>query len=128
MDILKAEIARKRKLLEEKNILVIHFILSLCDSIQYYIKLPSFLLIHMFQNPTKKYFKRGELLAKEEEEYLKKYGPQKDNESSSRTEKSEKGKSYSLFSYLNSIQNWQNTVYSLENFLLKFYFSEKPIQ
>lgn len=25
---------------------------------------------------TRKYFKRGELLAKEQEEYLKKYGPQ----------------------------------------------------
>nr|XP_034828830.1 DNA helicase MCM9 [Maniola hyperantus] len=49
MDILKAEIARKRKLLEEKNIL----------------------------NSSKKYFKRGELLAKEQEEYYKKYGPQK---------------------------------------------------
>ncbi|XP_046967156.1 pre-mRNA-splicing factor 18 [Vanessa cardui] len=45
MDILKAEIAKKRKLLEEKNIL----------------------------NPTKKYFKRGDLLAKEQEEYFKKY-------------------------------------------------------
>lgn len=29
-----------------------------------------------FQNSSKKYFKRGELLAKEEEEYLKKYRPQ----------------------------------------------------
>ncbi|XP_049871146.1 DNA helicase MCM9 [Pectinophora gossypiella] len=48
MDILKAEIARKRKLLEEKNIL----------------------------DNNKKYFKRGELLEKEKEEYLKKYGPQ----------------------------------------------------
>ncbi|KAJ8724378.1 hypothetical protein PYW08_015852 [Mythimna loreyi] len=50
MDILKAEIAKKRKLLEEKNLI----------------------------DPTanKKYFKRGELLAKEQEEYLKKYGPQ----------------------------------------------------
>ncbi|GBP08084.1 Pre-mRNA-splicing factor 18 [Eumeta japonica] len=47
MDILKAEIARKRKLLEEKKIL----------------------------DPAKKYFKRGELLAKEQEEYLQKYGP-----------------------------------------------------
>lgn len=49
MDVLKAEIARKRKLLEEKNLL----------------------------DPTKnkKYFKRGELIAKEQEEYLKKYGP-----------------------------------------------------
>ncbi|CAH2266101.1 jg11105 [Pararge aegeria aegeria] len=46
MDILKAEIARKRKLIEEKNIL-----------------------------NSKKYFKRGELLAKEQEEYYKKYGP-----------------------------------------------------
>ncbi|KPJ02445.1 DNA replication licensing factor MCM9 [Papilio xuthus] len=46
MDILKAEIARKRKLIEEKNIL----------------------------NSSKKYFKRGELIAKEQEEYFKKYG------------------------------------------------------
>ncbi|KAL4707285.1 hypothetical protein ACJJTC_019823 [Scirpophaga incertulas] len=46
MDILKAEIARKRKLLEEKNIL----------------------------DQNKKYFKRGELLAKEQEEYFMKYG------------------------------------------------------
>lgn len=49
MDILKAEIAKKRKLLEEKKII----------------------------DPSnkKKYFKRGELLAKEQEEYLQKYGP-----------------------------------------------------
>ncbi|XP_037296918.1 pre-mRNA-splicing factor 18 [Manduca sexta] len=54
MDILKAEIARKRKLLEEKNIL----------------------------DPSnkKKYFKRGELLAKEQEEYFKKYGPRNQEE------------------------------------------------
>ncbi|XP_022123382.1 pre-mRNA-splicing factor 18 [Pieris rapae] len=61
MDILKAEIARKRKLLEEKNIL----------------------------DPSKKYFKRSELLAKEREEYLKKYGPQKDIENISKSEKAE---------------------------------------
>lgn len=46
MDILKAEMAKKRKLLEEKNVL----------------------------NASKKYFKRGDLLAKEQEEYLKKHG------------------------------------------------------
>ncbi|CAG9829005.1 unnamed protein product [Diabrotica balteata] len=45
MDILKAEIARKRKLLEEKELL----------------------------GTDKKYFKRGELIAKEQEEYRKKY-------------------------------------------------------
>ncbi|CAH3984310.1 pre-mRNA-splicing factor 18 [Pieris brassicae] len=61
MDILKAEIARKRKLLEEKNIL----------------------------NPSKKYFKRSELLAKEQEEYLKKYGPQKDIENIAKSEKAD---------------------------------------
>lgn len=34
--------------------------------------------MRFLQDPTKnrKYFKRGELLAKEQEEYLKKYGPQ----------------------------------------------------
>ncbi|CAF4901022.1 unnamed protein product [Pieris macdunnoughi] len=61
MDILKAEIARKRKLLEEKNIL----------------------------NPSKKYFKRSDLLAKEQEEYLQKYGPQKDIENIAKSEKAE---------------------------------------
>ncbi|CAG9787173.1 unnamed protein product [Diatraea saccharalis] len=48
MDVLKAEIARKRKLLEEKNVL----------------------------DNNKKYFKRGELLAKEQEEYWQKCGQQ----------------------------------------------------
>ncbi|CAK1544109.1 unnamed protein product [Leptosia nina] len=61
MDILKAEIARKRKLLEDRNIL----------------------------DPSKRYFKRGVLLAKEEEEYLKKYGPQKNSIDGDKTEKSE---------------------------------------
>lgn len=46
MDILKAEIARKHKLLEDRN------------------------LIHS----KKKYFKRGDLIAQQQEEYLKKYG------------------------------------------------------
>ncbi|ETN62564.1 pre-mrna processing factor [Anopheles darlingi] len=46
MDILKAEIARKRKLLEEKKLV----------------------------DDKKKYFKRGELLAHEEQEYLEKSG------------------------------------------------------
>uniref|UniRef100_A0A182XLZ9 Pre-mRNA-splicing factor 18 n=1 Tax=Anopheles quadriannulatus TaxID=34691 RepID=A0A182XLZ9_ANOQN len=46
MDVLKAEIARKRKLLEEKKLV----------------------------GDKKKYFKRGELLAQEEEEYLEKSG------------------------------------------------------
>ncbi|XP_023019584.2 pre-mRNA processing factor 18 [Leptinotarsa decemlineata] len=48
MDILKAEIAKKRKLLEEKSLL----------------------------NTEKKYFKRGELIEKEQEEYRKKYHKQ----------------------------------------------------
>uniref|UniRef100_A0A1Q3FD33 Pre-mRNA-splicing factor 18 n=1 Tax=Culex tarsalis TaxID=7177 RepID=A0A1Q3FD33_CULTA len=48
MDILKAEIARKRKLLEEKKLV----------------------------DTNKKYFKRGELLAQEEDEYREKYGQQ----------------------------------------------------
>ncbi|XP_045535483.1 pre-mRNA-splicing factor 18 [Papilio machaon] len=62
MDILKAEIAKKRKLLEEKNIL----------------------------NPTKKYFKRGELLAKEQEEYFKKYGLKPEEPQSESKEDEEK--------------------------------------
>ncbi|XP_069692653.1 pre-mRNA-splicing factor 18 [Periplaneta americana] len=50
MEILKLEIQRKRKELEEKKLL----------------------------QPAKKYFKRSELTEKEEEEYLKKYGPKSD--------------------------------------------------
>ncbi|XP_046435755.1 pre-mRNA-splicing factor 18 [Neodiprion pinetum] len=50
MDILKAEIMKKRKQLEESNIL----------------------------HNNKKYFRRGELAAKEQEEYLEKYGHKKD--------------------------------------------------
>ncbi|GAB0095105.1 Pre-mRNA-splicing factor 18 [Sergentomyia squamirostris] len=46
MDILKAEIAKKRKLLEEKQLL----------------------------DGEKKYFKRGDLIAREQEEYFQKYG------------------------------------------------------
>nr|CAG4641592.1 EOG090X03WO [Eurycercus lamellatus] len=46
MDFLKAEIERKRKMIEEKNL----------------------------TGSTKKYFKRGDLVAKEKEEYIKKYG------------------------------------------------------
>ncbi|XP_037027114.1 pre-mRNA-splicing factor 18 [Bradysia coprophila] len=53
MEILKAEIARKRKLLEDKKLV----------------------------DESKKYFKRGDLLAKEEEEYLQKYGHKEENTS-----------------------------------------------
>ncbi|XP_044259640.1 pre-mRNA-splicing factor 18 [Tribolium madens] len=67
MDILKAEIAKKRKLLEEKNLLA----------------------------PDKKYFKRGDLLAKEEEEYRQKYGTYKNEDSANTTEVSEGKKSES---------------------------------
>ncbi|OWR41432.1 pre-mRNA-splicing factor 18 like protein [Danaus plexippus plexippus] len=65
MDILRAEIAKKRKQLEEKDIL----------------------------RPAKKYFKRSELLAKEHEEYLKKYCPSiTNNEEDNETENAEKAK------------------------------------
>ena len=48
MDFLKAEIARKKRLIEEKQVL---------------------------KGPQNKYFKRGDLAAKQEQEYLDKYGP-----------------------------------------------------
>lgn len=48
MDILKAEIARKRKLLEDRNLV----------------------------DDKRKYFKRGDLIAEEKREYLEKFGPQ----------------------------------------------------
>lgn len=49
MDILKAEIERKRKLILDKNVVP----------------------------EGKKYFKRSELMARNEEEYLKKHAPQR---------------------------------------------------
>lgn len=67
MDILKAEIAKKRKLLEEKKILA----------------------------PNKKYFKRGDLLAKEQEEYCEKYGTHKNEDSVNSTQTPEGNKSES---------------------------------
>lgn len=42
-------------------------------------------------NKSRKYFKRGDLLAKEQEEYFKKYGPQK-QEIESRKEDDKKTK------------------------------------
>ena len=51
MDFLKAEIERKRKQIQEKNVL----------------------------QPDKKYFKRGDLAAVQEAEYLAKYGPKIDD-------------------------------------------------
>jgi len=51
MDFLKAEIERKKRLIQEKNVL----------------------------QPQKKYFKRGDLAAVQEAEYLSKYGPNKED-------------------------------------------------
>ena len=51
MDFLKAEIARKKRQVEEKNLI----------------------------GPDKKYFKRGDLMAKEKEEYLAKHQPKKED-------------------------------------------------
>lgn len=62
MDILKAEIARKRKLLEEKQVI----------------------------GENKTFFKREELLAKEREEYEKKYGKKHKKEAEELTNKNEK--------------------------------------
>ena len=51
MDFLKAEIERKKRQVQEKNVL----------------------------QPQKKYFKRGDLAAVEQAEYLAKYGPNKED-------------------------------------------------
>ena len=51
MDFLKAEIERKKRQIQEKNVL----------------------------QPQKKYFKRGDLAAVQEAEYLAKYGPQSED-------------------------------------------------
>lgn len=97
MDILKAEIARKRKLLEEKKVLVSKIYLCILVPVKVLIRSSYWNLLkrqhYILQDPTnnKKYFKRGELLAKEQEEYLKKYGPQKVEEKPVLEKKSEKG-------------------------------------
>ena len=51
MDFLKAEIERKKRQIAEKNVMA----------------------------PEKKYFKRGDLAAVQQKEYLAKYGPKKDD-------------------------------------------------
>lgn len=79
MDILKAEIAKKRKLLEEKELLV---------NFQY-LFFKNCLNILLLQGSQKKYFKRGELIAKEQQEYLRKYS--KENEIKDHKEKESLG-------------------------------------
>ncbi|XP_035209652.1 pre-mRNA-splicing factor 18-like [Stegodyphus dumicola] len=59
MDILKAEIVRKRKLLEEKALVT----------------------------PSKKYFKRGDLIKQQEEEYWQRHCPQKDENENTENER-----------------------------------------
>lgn len=63
MDFLKAEIERKRKQIQEKNVL----------------------------QPDKKYFKRGDLAAVQEAEYLAKYGPKMEDIKGSKILIQEKG-------------------------------------
>ena len=52
MDFLKAEIERKKRQMQDKNVMA---------------------------GPSKKYFKRGDLAAKEKEEYLAKHAPSKED-------------------------------------------------
>lgn len=74
MDAIRAEIARKRKQLLESNIIVswikIHN-LFIFGTIAVYL---SWICQLFFQQPSEKYFRRGDLLKKEEEDYQKKYG------------------------------------------------------
>lgn len=65
MDVLKAEIERKKRELAEKNLV----------------------------NPKKKYFNRGELLKQQEEEYWNKHCPQKDEHEINESEKRKSGES-----------------------------------
>lgn len=65
--------------------------------------LPIIQPIQCLQDPTKnkKYFKRGDLLAKEQEEYLKKYGPQiKEPEENQTDVKNERGLTQCLFGFI----------------------------
>lgn len=79
MDILKAEIERKRKQLEEKELLVT---VANCPTSRNY----RLLLTIPLQAPGKKYFKRADLVAKETEEYRKKYGQLKTEDTESTKE------------------------------------------
>lgn len=90
MDILKAEIAKKRKLLEEKNIIVSMLFIKPVSKEWYFDILINSMFICRLQDPNKprKYFKRGELLAKEQEEYFKKYGLHNNQDEAEKTEAS----------------------------------------
>lgn len=83
MDILKAEIERKRKLLEEKK-LVVSIGLSINWQTLYQVIKHSMYLIQ--QSGNKKFFKRSDLLAREQEAHSEADGKQK--ESASTPEKS----------------------------------------
>lgn len=66
MDILKAEIAKKRKLLEERNLIVSWNWFIFCK----YFEKDLCSLFDSNQDDKKKYFKRGDLIAQENEECL----------------------------------------------------------
>lgn len=73
MDILKAEIAKKRKLLEEQKLVVsLRRILALQTFKGLFFRI-------FFQGENKKYFKRGELIEQERKTYLEKYGSKNDD-------------------------------------------------
>lgn len=72
MDVLKAEIAKKRKLLEEKKLVVSTMCLLCCGNSH----IEPFVFGRILQDDKKKFFKRGDLLSQEKEEYLKKMSKQ----------------------------------------------------
>ena len=83
MDVLKAEIARKRKLLEEKELVVSPEIIVKSNS--------SPIGPFVYQTTNKRYFKQADLLAKDLEEYKQKYG-QVDAEEDKKSVKISEGK------------------------------------
>lgn len=72
MDILKAEIERKRKQISKANVVVRHPEQT-AEYIYNYWFIFSRYTIFKFQPENKKYFKRGELSAKQQEEYWQKH-------------------------------------------------------
>lgn len=84
MDILKAEIARKRKLIEEKELIDVSMDCSRMfrSSDQFTLYTAVFLtavflcndVLLLFLQDSKKYFKRADLARKEEEEYYRRCG------------------------------------------------------
>lgn len=114
MDVLKAEIERKRKLLEDKKLVVCikkenkrdHLMLCNNTNFKYINLILAFFFCYQIENhpqsvnhknkqsDKKKFFRRGDLLQQEKDTYLAQQGKQ--NENASKPEKSSDSREYRL--------------------------------